>query len=74
MTVSYIAAPFHPWWDESKTGPAPNCERCGAVMVRVGEPGCEAAQRRYGLGGLIPGWRCMSCKNCKWDRDKKGAK
>jgi hypothetical protein len=58
VSIGYVPAPFVPWWDEAKTGPAPDCEVCGAMMVRTRHPGLTAFELRY---VVAPGWICLSC-------------
>jgi hypothetical protein len=65
VSINYVSAPFVPWWDESKTGPAPDCEICGAMMVYLPHPRPESID-----GELLilheyspAGWTCMSCRN-----------
>lgn len=69
-TSGYIAAPFAPWWDESKTGPAPSCERCGALMVRGREALITSPHGSViGHREADKGWECMSCGNYKADAE-----
>jgi hypothetical protein len=65
----YAAEPFHPWWDESKTGPAPNCEICGAMMVR-GREALVFSTKDCVIGhrDADKGWECMSCNNYRSDQ------
>ena len=64
MSTNYIAAPFMPWWDESKTGPAPSCAICGALMVR-GREALVFSRKDCVIGhrDADKGWECMSCAN-----------
>jgi hypothetical protein len=70
MSACYIAAPFTPWWDEAETGPAPLCERCGAMMVRFPTPTDAMPQKTPPLGWR-PGWKCLSCDNYRADDGAK---
>lgn len=66
MSTNYVGVPFTPWWDESKTGPAPDCEVCGCSMVRTGENITLNGTQRD------PGWECLSC--CSYKPDVGGGK
>lgn len=70
MSTNYIAAPFHPWWDEAKTGPSPECGICGCLMVR-GREALVVGPHDSVIGhrDADKGWECMGCNNYKPDKD-----
>jgi hypothetical protein len=57
----YVAQPLHPWWDESLTGPAPQCQRCGCWMVRPPPPDVARILSLHSAPAA-PGWLCLSCE------------
>ena len=66
MSTNYVSRPFIPWWDESKTGAAPTCEICGAVMVRFPTPTDMLPENLPTLG-----WKCLACSNFHADEEPR---
>lgn len=58
QNVNYLAEPFRPWWNVEELGLGPQCEVCGAQMVRT----CHD-----NIDGRQPGWECRSCDNYHQD-------